>query len=199
MTNGLIRIGLTGSIGMGKSTVAGMFRDLGLPIWNADEAVAELYAKDGGAVEAVASLAPEAVVGGAVDRQILSNAIKKTPDLLRKIEAVVHPLVAANRKSFERSNEGRAIVFEIPLLFETGQADSFDVTVVVSADADVQRARVLRRPGMTPEKLDLILGRQMPDAEKRLRADFVIRTDVPLEETRAIVRDVYAKIMEDGH
>ena len=195
----MIIVGLTGSIGMGKSTVAAMFEDLGAAIWNADDAVHRLYAKDGAAVEPINNAFPEAITGDAVDRDRLSEIVLKDPVALRKLEAIVHPLVAADRVSFleqAKAQSAEIALMDIPLLFETGQADSFDVVVVVSAAEDVQRKRVLERPGMTVEKLDAILKRQMPDAEKRARADYVIPTDIPLEETKKSVRDVYRLITE---
>lgn len=193
----MIIVGLTGSIGMGKSTVAGMFEDLGAAVWNADDAVHRLYAKDGAAVDPISDAFPETVADGAVDRDRLGAIVLNDAVALRKLEAIVHPLVAADRVSFlEKAKvKGAAIaLMDIPLLFETGQADGFDVVVVVSAAEDVQRKRVLERPGMMAEKLDAILKRQLPDAEKRARADYIIPTDIPLEETKAAVKEVYRQI-----
>lgn len=193
----MIRIGLTGSIGMGKSTVAAMFADLGAKVWCADDAVRRLYALGGAAVTPIAAMFPKAVVDGVVDRPRLAAAVLGRPDALRRLEAIVHPLVAADRAAFlveAEAERAPAVVFDIPLLFENGAEAMFDAVVVVSAPAVVQRQRVLSRPGMTEEKLDAILSEQMPDAEKRKRADYVIDTGVSLEETRRAVEKVYDDI-----
>lgn len=189
-------IGLTGSIGMGKSTTAAIFKDMGVPVWDADAAVHRLYAKGGAAVLPVAAICPEAVEGGAVDRARLKDWIARTPGALARLEAVVHPLVAADRAAFiaAAGREGKRIVLlDIPLLFETGAEKAVDAVVVVSAPADLQRTRVLERPGMTAAHLQTILGRQMPDAEKRKRADFVIET-VTMDGARAGVARVLKEI-----
>lgn len=192
-------LGLTGSIGMGKSTTATMFRDEGVPVWDADAAVHRLYAQGGAAVPAVAALCPQAVVGGAVDRGRLKDWIAADPDALRRLEAAVHPLVAADRRAFldKAARDGaRIVVLDIPLLFETGADREVDATVVVSAPADIQRARVLARPGMSEAQLDLILARQIPDAEKRARATHVIGTET-LDGARAAVRNLIRRILAD--
>ena len=172
-------LGLTGSIGMGKSTTAAMFRDRGIPVWDADAAVHRLYGPGGAAVDRIAALCPEAVRGGRVDRARLREWVGKTSDGLRRLETVVHPLVARDRAAFI-AEQGRAgaplVVVDVPLLFETGAVGEVDAVVVVSAPEQVQRARVLDRPGMTQEHLDRILAEQLPDAEKRARADYVIET-----------------------
>lgn len=183
------RLGLTGSIGMGKSTTAQMFRDLGVPVWDADAAVHRLY--DGAAVAPVGALCPEAVQEGRIDRAALKDWIARDPSALAKLEAVVHPLVAADRAAFIAQADGPLVVLDIPLLFETG-AD-VDGVLVVTAPPDVQRARVLARPGMDAAQLERILARQMPDAEKRARADFVIET-LDMDSTRAAVQDLVAKL-----
>jgi dephospho-CoA kinase len=186
----MIVLGLTGSIGMGKSTVLRMFAEQGAATWSADDAVSRLYAKGGAAVEKIAALVPSAIADGAVDRSVLAELVLRDPALLSRIEAVVHPLVADDRASFlesARKNRASAAVLDIPLLFETGAEQAFDAVVVVSAPEEIQRARVLARPGMTPEKLEALLARQMPDAKKRRRADYVIDTGGGHETTRAEV------------
>ena len=185
------RLGLTGSIGMGKSTTAGFFRDMGVPVWDADAAVHRLYGAEGAAVGPVGALCPAAVGPGGVDRAVLKDWIAQDDAALARLEAVVHPLVAQDRAAFIAAAEAPLVVLDIPLLFETG-AD-VDGVLVVSAPPDVQRARVLARPGMTEAHLDAILARQMPDAEKRARADFVIET-LDLDSTRAAVQDLVAKL-----
>lgn len=184
----MLVIGLTGSIGMGKSTVAARLRELGVPVCDADAIVHELY--EGEAVAPVEAAFPGSTVEGRVDRAKLSEALMRDPSGFKRLGAIVHPLVnAAERECLHAADRSRApmAVLEIPLLFEGGSDARCDVTIVVSAPADVQRARVLLRPGMTPDKLDLILSRQMPDAEKRNRATFVVDTGVPIEETLAQV------------
>ena len=193
----MITVALTGSIGMGKSTVLAMFGELGAAVWNADEAVHRLYRKGGAAIPALTEKFPEAIVGGAVDREKLSALVLDKPEQLKRLEAIVHPLVAADRDAFLATarNKGAEIaVLDIPLLFETGGETAFDAVVVVSAPASVQRRRVLSRPGMNAAKLDAILARQTPDAEKRGRADFVIDTGQSLAATRAEVEAVFARL-----
>lgn len=189
-------IGLTGSIGMGKSTTAAMFAEAGLPVWDADAAVHRLYAAGGPAGPLLAPLCPEAVgADGAVDRAALKHWIARDPAALPAIERVVHPLVAADRAAFiaRAAQAGApAVVLDIPLLFETGADRDMDRVVVVSAPAEVQRARVLARPGMTAAQFDTILARQLPDAEKRARADDVIGT-LTLEQARAAVARIVAE------
>lgn len=183
-------LGLTGSIGMGKSTTAGFFRALGVPVWDADAAVARAYGPGGAAVPAVAALAPGAVTGGAVDRAALRAAVLGDPALLPKIEAAVHPVVAADRARFldaAREAGARLVLLDIPLLFETGGDAACDRVLVVTAPPEVQRARVLARPGMTEAAFAALLARQVPDAEKRARADHVIDTSAGLEPVRAEV------------
>jgi dephospho-CoA kinase len=184
-------LGLTGSIGMGKSTTAGFFRELGVPVWDADAAVHRLYAKGGAAVGPVGALCPDAVRGGAVDRAALKAWITRDASALAQLEAVVHPLVAADRAEFVARADAPLIVLDIPLLFETGA--QVDGVLVVSAPPEAQRARVLARAGMDGAQLDALLARQMPDVEKRARADFVIETR-DMDSARAAVQDLVARL-----
>jgi dephospho-CoA kinase len=153
-----------------------MFVDEGIPVWDADAAVRELYAPGGAAVAPTAELCPDALDGEMISREMLNAWIAREPDAIKRLEAVVHPLVAARRRAFLESVDAPIVVLDIPLLFETGGHTSVDKVVVVSAPEDLQRSRALERPGMTPAQLDLILARQVPDAEKRARADLVIDT-----------------------
>jgi dephospho-CoA kinase len=183
------RLGLTGGIGMGKSTTAQMFRDLGHPVWDADAAVHRLYAEGGPAVGPVASAFPMALQETAIDRAALKAHLDKNPADLQKLEQIVHPLVRRDREEFiARHADHPLVILDIPLLFETGSEVDMDGVAVVSTDADTQRARVLARPGMTEDLLSLILSRQMPDAEKRARADWIIPTDGLEVARRAVAR-----------
>jgi len=191
-------LALTGSIGMGKSTTAEMFARRGIPVWDADAAVHRLYAPDGSGARALAALVPEAVSGEGVSREVLKRAIASEPQLLKRIEAIVHPLVAEDRAAFLASAAAQGVpivLLDIPLLFETGGNAMADAVVVASAPADVQRARVLAREGMTPEHLETILARQMPDGEKRLLADFVVPT-TSISEAEAAVDRILNEIRE---
>lgn len=193
----MITVGITGSIGMGKSTVLAMFAELGVPVWSADEAVHRLYGPDGAGAQAIRALAPAAVGPQGVDRARLRQAVLADPGLLGRIEAAIHPLVDTDRKVFlDRARAAGAPVAacDIPLLFETGAEAWLDKVIVVSAPAAAQRARVLARPGMTGAALDAILARQVPDAEKRARADYVIDTGGSKEATRAQVRRILADL-----
>lgn len=195
----MIVIGLTGSIGMGKSTVAAMFAEEGAAGFNSDAAVHELYAPGGAAVAPVEAAFPGVIKEGAVDRAALSARVVGNPAAIRILESIVHPLVRAAQMDFLQDQRDLGAVFavlDIPLLFEGGGAKFVDKTVVVSAPAEVQRARVLARPGMTIEKFEAILALQMPDAEKRARADFVIDTGVSFAETRLQVRAVLDALRE---
>lgn len=184
------KIGLTGSIGMGKTTVAKMFAARGIPVFDADAAVHRLYAAGGAAVEPVGAAFPGTVKDGAVDRAALSAAVVGKPADIKKLEAIVHPLVGKLREDFLRTAEAGGAdmaVLEIQMLLEGSSAKQFDAIVVVSAPEALQRARALARPGMTEDKLAGILSNQMPDAEKRARADYVIDTGTSLAETEAQV------------
>lgn len=192
-------IGLTGSIGMGKSTTAAMFEALGVPGFDADAAVHTLYAPGGRAVPLIRAVFPDAVgANGGVDRKRLGEHMRSDPFNLDVLTSFVHPWVGEMRAEFlekAQGNKARAVLFDIPLLFETGGDAKVDATVVVTAPADIQRTRVLKRPGMTVDLFDILLARQMPDAEKRLRADFVISTADGLGATRARVETVLAEIL----
>lgn len=186
-------LGLTGSIGMGKSTTAGMFRAAQIPVWDADAVVHRLYEKHGAAVSAIAAIYPDAVENDAVTRAKLKSIIAADPSALNKIEQIVHPLVAADRQRFIAGNDAPLLVFDIPLLFETGADAWLSSVLVVTAPADVQKTRVLARPGMTEAQFVQILRRQLPDAEKRSRADHVIET-LTLDGTRAAVQDLIVQL-----
>ena len=191
-------LGLTGSIGMGKSTTAQMFRDAGVPVWDADATVHRLYASGGAAVAPLARAFPAAVIDGTISRPALNAILRDDPGALATLERIVHPLVKADRDAFIAAHDGPLIVLDIPLLFETGADEWLDSVLVVSAPADVQAARVMARPGMTRATLDLILSRQMPDAEKRARADAVIET-LTLDATRRAVQDLISDLTGDRH
>ncbi len=191
----MITIGLTGSIGMGKSTVAAMFAEEGVPVFDADAVVHRLQGRGGRLVEAIEAAFNGTSGPAGIDRARLGAAVLGDTAALNRLEAIIHPAVAEERALFLAEHHAAPIVvFDIPLLFETGGEQAVDRTVVASAAPDIQRARVLARDGMTAERLDQILARQMPDAEKRARADHVIATDVQLEETRASVHRLIACI-----
>ena len=193
MTQRPLVLGLTGSIGMGKSTVAAMFAEAGVPVFDADATVHRLQGPGGRLVAAIEAAFPGTTGPGGVDRPALSAAVLGDDAAMRRLEAIVHPAVGEERAAFLAAHAAALlVVFDIPLLFETGGDRSVDRIAVVSAAADVQRARTLARPGMTPARLDAILARQLPDAEKRARADIVIPTDGPLDATREAVRRVIA-------
>jgi dephospho-CoA kinase len=191
----MLVIGLTGSIGMGKSTAAARFRELGIPVCDADAEVHRLY--EGDAAAPIEAAFPGTTREGRVDRARLSAALLGDPESFARLEAIVHPLVQAAEREFLRraARAGSAMaVLEVPLLFETGGDKRCDVTIVVSAPADVQRQRVLERPGMTVEKLDSILNRQLGDAEKRARADFIVDTGRTIQHCRAEVDRIVAAL-----
>jgi dephospho-CoA kinase len=193
----MIILGLTGSIGMGKSTTARMFVEVGVPVYDSDAAVHALYASGGAAVAPVAAAFPGVVVDGAIDRARLSAAVMGNSEALAVLESIVHPLVGAHRIGFFEDAQAQGadiVVLDIPLLYETGAEKKVDKVVVVSASAEVQRERVLARSGMDAAKFEAILARQTPDAEKRARADFVIDTGRGLDAARDQVRDVLTRL-----
>ncbi|MCA3554317.1 dephospho-CoA kinase [Aestuariivirga sp.] len=196
----MIVAGLTGSIAMGKSETARMFAARGIPVFDSDAAVHALYAPGGAAVEPVRGLAPDAVVEGAVDRRKLATLIQADPALLKKIEDIVHPLVKERQAAFlaKTAQQADIAVLDIPLLFETRRETDVDVVIVVTAKPELQRKRALARAGMTTEKLDFILSRQLSDAEKRARADYVIDTSGSLAETGFEVDQVIASLRAKG-
>jgi dephospho-CoA kinase len=189
----MIRLGLTGSIGMGKSTVAAMFAEEGVPVFDADAAVHRLQGAEGALVEEIERRFPGTTGPGGVDRGALAERVLGEGAALRDLEALVHPAVARERAAFlEAHADAPVVLLDIPLLFEAGGWREVDRIAVVSAPAEVQRARVLGRPGMSEAKLERILARQIPDADKRARADFVIETGGAMEETRRAVRRILA-------
>ena len=197
----MIVLGLTGSIGMGKTTTTAMFADAGAMVWNADEAVHRLYARGGAAVGPVGEAFPGVVVEGAVDRIRLAGALGQDEAAFRRLEAIVHPLVLEGRlEDLAAAEQGgvRLAVLDIPLLFETGGDAAVDAVVVVTADPEVQAARVLARPGMTRERFEAVLARQTPDEEKRRRADFIVDTGRGLEAARAQVRGIVGTVLAPG-
>jgi dephospho-CoA kinase len=186
-----LRLALTGSIGMGKSTVAKMFERAGVPVFDADAEVRRLQGPGGALVERIGARFPGAVHGGVLDRDRLAQLVLDQPEELAALERIVHPAVRSAREEFmDKHPDAPALMFEIPLLFETGGEVEFDKVIVVSAPPEVQRQRVLARAGMTEEKLNAILFRQLPDEEKRSRADFVIDTGGDLSTTESQVRHI---------
>ncbi len=198
MSEGPFVLGLTGSIGMGKSTVARMFREEAVPVWDADGAVHRLYAPGGAGVAQIAELRPEAVRDGQVSRPALRAWIAEDPSALERIEKAIHPLVADDRADFLAGADAAdepLVVLDIPLLFETGGERFVDAVLVVTAPPELQRERVLARPGMTEADLGRMLAKQMSDAEKRARADFIIQS-VELESTRHSVQALIGHLRE---
>lgn len=190
-------IGLTGSIGMGKSTTAAMFREAGIPVYDADAEVHAAYDVGGAAVGPVGEAFPGVVKDGRVDREALRKEVLGNPEALGRLNAIVHPIVGRARMDvFEKAKAAGAdmIILDVPLIYETGGEKNMDKVIVVSAPADVQRERVLAREGMTPERLDAILAQQVPDAEKRRRADYVIDTGKGLEAARTQVQAIIADL-----
>lgn len=189
----MIQIALTGSIGMGKSTVAAMFGRAGIPVFDADAVVRRLQEQDSDLIAAIGNRFDGTVESGVLDREALAQQVLDDPYELAALESIVHPAVHAERAKFVLDNHSKpALLFDIPLLFETHGEHAFDKVVVVSAPTETQRARVLARPGMTEEKLDAILERQMPDEEKRARADFVVDTGGDLSTAESQVREIIA-------
>jgi dephospho-CoA kinase len=190
-------LGLTGSIGMGKSTTAKLFTEAGVPVYDADAAVHKIY--EGEAAPAIEAAFPGTTVGGKVDRTKLSAKVVHDPAAIKQLEQIVHPMLGASRRKFleeaERSG-APVVVMDIPLLFETGGEKRVDAVVVVSTDPATQRERILARGTMTNEALDAILARQLPDAEKRKRADFVVDTSHGLDPVRAAIRDILAEVVK---
>lgn len=194
----MINVGLTGSIGMGKSTTAAMFRDAGVPVYDADAAVAQLYLAGGAAVAPLEAAFPGVTKNGAVDREALRQRVLGDDTAMARLNAIVHPLLGKDRSDFyEKAQAAGAsmVVLDIPLLFETGGDRNMDVVVVASAPANLQRLRVLARPGMNPERFEDILGRQMPDLEKRARADFIVDTSQGLDAARLQVAEIIKKLL----
>lgn len=190
-------IGLTGSIGMGKSTTAAMFREAGIPVYDADAAVHDLYDQGGAAVGPVGEAFPGVVKDGRIDREALRQRVLGQPEELKRLNAVVHPLVGVDRLGFFKAAEESGsdmVVLDIPLLYETGGDANVEAVVVVSAPPEMQRERVLARPGMSPERLDAILAQQLADAEKRARAHYVVDTGKGLEPAREQVRAIIADL-----
>ncbi len=194
----VFRLGLTGSIGMGKSTTAAMFAAEGLPVWDADAAVHRLYGPQGAAVAPIAMLCPAAKTALGLDRAALKDWIAKDATALGRLESIVHPLVAADRDAFIAGAKADIVVLDIPLLFEKGTEAQMDATLLCTAPAALQKARVLARGTMTNSQLETILARQMPDAEKRARATHIVET-LSLDSTRAYVRALIAHIRETAH
>ena len=194
-----LHVGLTGSIGMGKSETARMFAQLGVPVYDADAAVHRLYSQGGAAVEPVGAAFPGVVKDGAIDREALSRHVTGNPEATARLQAVVYPLMAGERRAFldaATASGAELVVFDIPLLFETKGEGAMDAVVVVSAPPHVQRERVLARSGMTAEKFEYLHSRQMPDAEKRAKAHFVVVTDQGLEHAFEQVRMIVAALKE---
>jgi len=193
----MITLGLTGSIGMGKSATAAMFAAEGCPVYDADAEVHRIYAQGGAAVEPVEAAFPGVVRGGAIDRALLSERVLNDSDAFQRLNGIVWPLLGAARREFFRQAEADQVpivVLDIPLLFETGGERNMDAVVVVSAPADLQRERVLAREGMSEAKLDAILARQMADAEKRARAHFIVDTSRGFDAAREQVREIVAAL-----
>lgn len=187
-------LGLTGSIGTGKSTASAMFAEAGLPIWDADAAVHRLYAENGGGAQALASDFPEAIAAGAVSREALKRILAADPSRLARLEQIIHPMVSADRKKFVAQTKSDIVVLDIPLLFETGAEAECDATLLITAPADLQKARVMARPGMTDQQFSLILSRQLSEQEKRTRATHIVET-LSFDSTRSYIQALIAYIL----
>ena len=191
----MIKVGLTGSIGMGKSTVADMFKSFGYPVFDADKAVHDLYERGGAGINIIKSFYPAAVVNSAVNRDKLRSYIVENPDKIRELEGLIHPLVKKLRDDFLKINQNKELlVFDIPLLFETGLNKTMDITVVVSAPYHVQHKRVMSREGMTERIFSGLLAKQISDDEKKTMADIVIKTDESLNMTKSKVKDLISSL-----
>jgi dephospho-CoA kinase len=186
-------LGLTGSIGMGKSTTAGFFKDAGCDVWDADAAVHRLYAKQGAAVSPLSNLFPKALIEGAISRQVLKHELQKNPDLIGQLEAIVHPLLAQDRQTFIDSAQSDILVFDIPLLFETGADAHMNAVICVTIDEEEQKKRVLERGTMNEEMFEQIKSRQWSNSQKCEKADFVILTDT-LDHVHAQVDNILANL-----
>jgi len=189
------RLGLTGSIGMGKSTTAGFFRDVGCDVWDADAAVHRLYAKGGAAVDPISQVFPQAVVDGSVSRDMLRDALMANPTLFPQLEKIIHPLVAQDRFEFIQSATSDIVVLDIPLLFETGANQAMDAVACVSVSAEEQKRRVMERGTMNEAALEKILERQWPNDEKVAQSDYVIKTDT-LDDAKQHVIEIVTKIRD---
>lgn len=193
----MIKLGLTGSIGMGKTTTAGLFRAQNIAVYDADAVVHALY--EGEAADALQPQFGEAIVDGRVDRAILSKLLAEDPGKMARLEAIIHPLVRQKQQAFLTAHQNQGddiVVLDIPLLFETGGEALVDAVIVVSCDRDIQRQRVLARPGWTSQKLDMVLARQMPDAEKRKRADYIIETGQGLDVAETQVAQILQQVRQ---
>ena len=191
----MIKVGLTGSIGMGKSTVADMFKNFGCPVFDADKVVHGLYEKGGAGIDIIKSFYPAAVVNSAVDREILRTYIAENPDKIRELETLIHPLVKKLRDDFLKTNQNKELlVFDIPLLFETGLNKNMDITVVVSAPYHVQHKRVMSREGMTEKIFSGLLAKQISNDEKKTMADIIIKTDESLNITKSKVKEFISSL-----
>jgi dephospho-CoA kinase len=191
----VIKVGLTGSIGMGKSTVADMFKNFGCPVFDADKVVHGLYEKGGAGIDIIKSFYPAAVVNSAVDREILRSYIAENPDKIRELEILIHPLVKKLRDDFLKTNQNKELlVFDIPLLFETGLNKNMDITVVVSAPYHVQHKRVMSREGMTEKIFSGLLAKQISNDEKKTMADIIIKTDESLNITKSKVKEFISSL-----
>ncbi len=191
-------VGLTGSLAMGKSEVAKIFRNHGIPIFDADATVHEIYS-NGRAAEALIQICPEAIFGQKVDRKILSSLVAQNPNLLELITNIIHPLVLEAEQDFRKANIDKLAIIDSPLILEAGRARDMDLLIVVSTHPEIQKTRALARPGMTAEKFKLITSKQMPDDEKRRWADYVIENNGSLEELEAVTKALLNEIKSKHH